>query len=151
MMTKLKPQQREVLNLRFGLVDGKELTFLESGSRLNVTKQRVQQVYKKALVKLQQQMLTETRDIESVVTAKNVPEKELALVTDVAAPELAATCSAMPENELEVAPIDPTSDEGDIWKDILSIECISDLNASSLLAQIAEQQLNCGGGRAGKV
>ena len=137
MMTQLKPQQREVLSWRFGLVDGRELTFSEIGSRLNVTKQRVQHVYKKALVKLQQQMLTETQDIESAVTAKNLPELELALVKDVAAPESAALGSAMRENELKVAPRKPTSDEGDIWKDIGSIEWISDSNASSLLAQMA--------------
>lgn len=137
MMTQLKPQQREVLNLRFGLVDGRELTFSEIGSRLNVTKQRVQHVYKKALFKLQQQMLTETQDIESAVTAKNLPELERALVKDVAAPEAASTGSAMPKNQLEVAPKDPTSDEGEIGKDIWSIECICDSNASSLLTQMA--------------
>jgi len=151
MMTKLKPQQREVLSLRFGLVDGRELTFLEIGNRLNVTKQRVQQVYKKALVKLQQQMLAETQEKELAVTAKNVPELELAIVTDVAAPEGAVTCSATPEKESEVALKDPSSDEGDIGKDIGAIKCISDLNASSLLAQLTKQQLSCQGGHSGKV
>lgn len=56
LMAKLTPQQREVLSLRFGLVDGQALTLAETGFRLNICRQRVQQIEQKALNKLRQQI-----------------------------------------------------------------------------------------------
>ena len=45
-------QQREVLNLRFGLSDGQSLTLAKIGDRLKISRERVRQVEREALVKL---------------------------------------------------------------------------------------------------
>jgi RNA polymerase nonessential primary-like sigma factor len=51
-MADLTPQQREVLSLRFGLVDGKALTLAKIGDRLNISRERVRQIEREALTKL---------------------------------------------------------------------------------------------------
>ena len=51
-MASLKSQHRLVLNLRFGLVDGRELTRAEVSSLLNVSLQKVLQVENKAIALL---------------------------------------------------------------------------------------------------
>lgn len=48
-MASLKSQQRLVLNLRFGLVDGRELTRADLSSLLNVSLQTIRQVENKAI------------------------------------------------------------------------------------------------------
>lgn len=53
-MASLLPQQRSVLSLRFGLVDGRELTRTQISSLLNVSLQKVLQVELKAIAKLRQ-------------------------------------------------------------------------------------------------
>jgi RNA polymerase nonessential primary-like sigma factor len=52
LMADLTPQQREVLSLRFGLVDGKALTLAKIGDRLNISRERVRQIEREALTKL---------------------------------------------------------------------------------------------------
>jgi len=48
----LSEREREVLEMRFGLVDGKEHTLEEVGQHFNVTRERIRQIESKALRKL---------------------------------------------------------------------------------------------------
>jgi RNA polymerase primary sigma factor len=50
----LKPRERRVLQLRFGLIDGHERTLEEVGTRFGVTRERIRQIEAKALRKLRQ-------------------------------------------------------------------------------------------------
>ena len=52
LMVDLTPQQREVLALRFGLMDGQALTLAKIGDRLNISRERVRQIEREALTKL---------------------------------------------------------------------------------------------------
>lgn len=52
LMADLTPQQREVLALRFGLVDGQALTLAKIGDLLNISRERVRQIEREALTKL---------------------------------------------------------------------------------------------------
>lgn len=52
LMADLTPQQREVLELRFGLEDGQSLTLAKIGDRLNISRERVRQIEREALSKL---------------------------------------------------------------------------------------------------
>jgi RNA polymerase primary sigma factor len=48
----LSERERQVLELRFGLVDGKDHTLEEVGQHFNVTRERIRQIEAKALRKL---------------------------------------------------------------------------------------------------
>lgn len=48
----LNPRERRVVELRYGLLTGKEHTLLEVGKKLNVTRERIRQIEGKALRKL---------------------------------------------------------------------------------------------------
>lgn len=52
LMAELTPQQRDVLNLRYGLTDGKPLTLSKIGVLLNISRERVRQIEREALAKL---------------------------------------------------------------------------------------------------
>lgn len=52
LMQELTPQQREVITLRFGLVDGQALTLARIGEILNISRERVRQIEREALTKL---------------------------------------------------------------------------------------------------
>ncbi|MEL4895612.1 RNA polymerase sigma factor, RpoD/SigA family [Crocosphaera sp. Alani8] len=52
LMEDLTTQQKEVIALRFGLVDGQPLTLAKIGSRLNISRERVRQIEREALSKL---------------------------------------------------------------------------------------------------
>jgi len=54
MMDCLTPQQQEVLCLRYGFDDGKELTLAKIGARMNISRERVRQIERDALNKLRQ-------------------------------------------------------------------------------------------------
>ncbi|MBC6473950.1 MAG: RNA polymerase sigma factor, RpoD/SigA family, partial [Hormoscilla sp. GM102CHS1] len=43
------PQQREVLSLRFGLVDGYELSLSQVGQRMGLSRERVRQLERQAI------------------------------------------------------------------------------------------------------
>jgi RNA polymerase nonessential primary-like sigma factor len=49
MLADLTPQQREVLTLRYGLNDGKELSLAKVGERMNISRERVRQLERQAL------------------------------------------------------------------------------------------------------
>ncbi|NES83694.1 MAG: RNA polymerase sigma factor, RpoD/SigA family [Moorea sp. SIO2B7] len=52
LLADLSPQQREVLSLRFGLEDGKELSLAKIGQRLKLSRERVRQLEHQALAQL---------------------------------------------------------------------------------------------------
>ncbi len=52
LMEDLTSQQKEVIALRFGLLDGQPLTLAKIGSRLNISRERVRQIEREALSKL---------------------------------------------------------------------------------------------------
>jgi len=52
LMADLTQQQREVLALRFGLMDGQALTLAKIGDLLNISRERVRQIEREALTKL---------------------------------------------------------------------------------------------------
>ena len=51
-LASLTPRERKVLNLRFGLEDGRSRTLEEVGREFNVTRERIRQIEAKALRKL---------------------------------------------------------------------------------------------------
>ena len=51
-LSTLKPRERQVIELRYGLVDGRSRTLQEVGKRFQVTRERIRQVEAKALRKL---------------------------------------------------------------------------------------------------
>jgi RNA polymerase sigma factor (sigma-70 family) len=53
-MAPLTDREREVLRLRFGLGLDREMTLVEIGRRLSLTRERVRQIESKALAKLRQ-------------------------------------------------------------------------------------------------
>jgi len=52
LLSELTPQQRQVLNLRFGLEDGHELSLAKVGEQLNLSRERVRQLEHQALAYL---------------------------------------------------------------------------------------------------
>jgi RNA polymerase nonessential primary-like sigma factor len=55
LLSKLTPQQREILTLRFGLIDGRELSLAQIGDRMGISRERVRQIEQKALSLLRRQ------------------------------------------------------------------------------------------------
>ena len=51
-LSTLQPREKQVLELRFGLIDGTSYTLEEVGKRFNVTRERIRQIEAKALRKL---------------------------------------------------------------------------------------------------
>ncbi|MBP5972188.1 RNA polymerase sigma factor, RpoD/SigA family [Brasilonema sp. CT11] len=54
LLEKLTPQQREILTLRFGLTDGKELSLVQIGQCMGISRERVRQLEQQALGILRQ-------------------------------------------------------------------------------------------------
>ena len=52
LMAELSPQQQEVIALRFGLNDGKELSLAKIGQRMSISRERVRQLEHQALAQL---------------------------------------------------------------------------------------------------
>ncbi len=52
LMAELTPQQQRVLNLRFGLDDGKHMTLAKIGEILSISRERVRQIEREALTRL---------------------------------------------------------------------------------------------------
>jgi RNA polymerase nonessential primary-like sigma factor len=52
LIAELTPQQQEVLQLRFGLRDGRAMTLAKIGDLLNISRERVRQIEREALTKL---------------------------------------------------------------------------------------------------
>lgn len=52
LLSELTPQQQQVIKLRFGLQDGKELSLAKIGQRLNISRERVRQLEHQALTQL---------------------------------------------------------------------------------------------------
>ena len=55
LMAELTPQQQQVINLRFGLEDGNELSLAKVGEKLNISRERVRQLEHQALNHLRRQ------------------------------------------------------------------------------------------------
>lgn len=53
LLLRLNPQQREVIGLRFGLIDGNQLTLLQIGQRMGLSRERVRQIEKQAMSRLE--------------------------------------------------------------------------------------------------
>ena len=53
LLSSIDERKKLVLNLRFGIIDGKPLTLAEVAKRLNVSRERVRQIEKEALKRLQ--------------------------------------------------------------------------------------------------
>ncbi|RCJ39080.1 hypothetical protein A6770_39130 [Nostoc minutum NIES-26] len=53
--SRLKPVQREVLILRFGLLDNQERSLDQIGEKLNVSRERVRQIQQQAMTALRRQ------------------------------------------------------------------------------------------------
>jgi RNA polymerase nonessential primary-like sigma factor len=53
----LSPREREIVNGRYGLHDGEELTLDEVGERVGLTRERVRQIQQEALLKIKRRML----------------------------------------------------------------------------------------------
>ena len=51
-LSTLQPREQQVLELRFGLIDGTSYTLEEVGKKFNVTRERIRQIEAKALRKL---------------------------------------------------------------------------------------------------
>lgn len=119
MMKQLTPQQTQVLSLRFGLADGREMTFSEIGKKFNVSKQWAHQV----AVKANARMKTSNTPIPELTA----PETETAVSAD-----------TMPAEEVAVSAYSTPNLE-DIWSAIVSDERISDTNANELLLLLSEQ------------
>ena len=54
MLEELNPKEREILSLRFGLEDGKELSLAKVAQKLNLSRERVRQLQSRALAYLRQ-------------------------------------------------------------------------------------------------
>lgn len=52
LLGELTPQQQQVVRLRFGLEDGKELSLAKIGQRMNISRERVRQLEQQALAHL---------------------------------------------------------------------------------------------------
>jgi RNA polymerase nonessential primary-like sigma factor len=52
LMNELTPQQREVISMRFGLADGQMMTLAKIGDHLHISRERVRQIEREALLKL---------------------------------------------------------------------------------------------------
>jgi RNA polymerase primary sigma factor len=52
LLDQLDEREREIISLRFGLVDDRPLTLDEVGRRFNLTRERIRQIEAKALTKL---------------------------------------------------------------------------------------------------
>jgi len=61
LLAELTPQQREVISLRYGLEDGKELSLAKIGQRLNISRERVRQLEHQAIAHLRRRK-TNVRD-----------------------------------------------------------------------------------------
>ncbi len=48
----LSEKEQKIIRLRFGMIDGKEMSLLEIGKRFNLTKERIRQIEKRALQKI---------------------------------------------------------------------------------------------------
>ena len=54
LMQNLPPKYQQVLSLRFGLQDGKELSLAKIGQRMNLSRERVRQIENQALIQLKE-------------------------------------------------------------------------------------------------
>ena len=52
LLSELNPKEREVISLRFGLVDGEEWSLAKIGARLNLSRERIRQLESKAIASL---------------------------------------------------------------------------------------------------
>ena len=51
-LSRLQDRERQIIELRFGLLDGRTRTLEEIGGVLNLTRERIRQIERKALIHL---------------------------------------------------------------------------------------------------
>ncbi|MEI8062914.1 MAG: RNA polymerase sigma factor RpoD/SigA [Verrucomicrobiota bacterium] len=68
LLEELDPREAEILNARFGLAGGKELTLEEVGKKLKVTRERVRQLQNIALSKLRRLMEKQDKPLPKFLT-----------------------------------------------------------------------------------
>ncbi len=61
-LQELKPKEREVLSLRFGLEDGQDLSLAKIGQKLNLSREQVRQLQSQALARLRRKHLLFLRE-----------------------------------------------------------------------------------------
>ena len=91
----LTPRERRVLQLRFGLEDGRSRTLEEVGRDFNVTRERIRQIEAKALRKLRHP--TRSRKLKDYLDGAPRPTKEQKEEAERAAKEAAAAAMAARE------------------------------------------------------
>ncbi len=52
LLSELEPKEQQVITLRFGLIDGNELTLSQIGERLGLSRERIRQIQQRAIKKL---------------------------------------------------------------------------------------------------
>ncbi len=52
LLLELTPQERKIITLRFGLIDGNQLSLSQAGERVSLSRQRIRQIEQRALTKL---------------------------------------------------------------------------------------------------
>lgn len=72
----LSAQERRVLNMRYGFTPGgEEYTLMEIGARLQISKERVQQIHARAFMKLEKSRQLHGKDV-SLVVSRALPPRD---------------------------------------------------------------------------
>lgn len=79
-MEHLSEREAQIIEMRFGLYDGNEMTLEEIGRRFNVTRERIRQIEARALSKLRQPF--KQTDFKNVFDDQNLIEPEISSIAE---------------------------------------------------------------------